>query len=287
MTPRHPIVHPAPPPLLCRSYPRNRGAQVESEYGSIRASLARVYTAAHEILKRLATMKPADSPLRGREVVPAWLAAAAGANAARAEAGSYIDRVLSHRGATYYSAGWVGGRMGRGGGREGESLPPPVAMDALTVQCAQPLASYPPPTRPQRRLHAGRAGGGAALLPSLSGHAGQEAGRTAGGPGMGLAVERLRGVARAAPGRRRGAAHHVAPVAAPLPQHLDPVFYAKQRHRVAGGGRERSLAGSILPEAAGDGGHPWVSPDRPDSEAPHFVAEVFFATQVGLACGGA
>lgn len=49
-------------------------------------------------------MKPADSPLRGREVVPAWLAAAAGSNAGRAEAGSYIDRVLSHRQATFYSA---------------------------------------------------------------------------------------------------------------------------------------------------------------------------------------
>lgn len=27
--------------------------------------------------------------------------------------------------------------------------------------------------------------------------------------------------------------------------------------------------------------YPFVSPDRPDSEAPHFVAQMFFLTQVG------
>ena len=90
--------------VCCRNYPRNRGAQVESEYSSIRRSLQRAYTAAHEICKRVATMKAGDSPLRGREVVPAWLAAAAGSSVGRAEAGSYIERVLSHHQATYYSA---------------------------------------------------------------------------------------------------------------------------------------------------------------------------------------
>jgi hypothetical protein len=89
---------------LCRGYPRNRGTQVESEYASIRVGLRRAAAAAHEILKRVATLRGSDGPLRGREVLPAWVAAVAGANAARAEAGSYIDRVLSHRTATFYSA---------------------------------------------------------------------------------------------------------------------------------------------------------------------------------------
>lgn len=77
---------------------------MQSEFNSLRRSLARVYAAAHNILKRLAVLKPADGPLRGREVVPAWLAAAAGSSVGRAEAGSYIERVLSHRQATFYSA---------------------------------------------------------------------------------------------------------------------------------------------------------------------------------------
>ena len=71
---------------------------------SIRGGLHRQYAAAHEICKRVATMKAGEGPLRGREVLSAWLAAAAGASAARAEAGSYIERVLSHRTATFYSA---------------------------------------------------------------------------------------------------------------------------------------------------------------------------------------
>lgn len=71
---------------------------------SLRRALGRAAAAAHEILKRLATLKPGDSPLRGRELVPAWLAAAAGSSAGRAEAGSYLDRVLLHRTATLYSA---------------------------------------------------------------------------------------------------------------------------------------------------------------------------------------
>lgn len=69
-------------------------------------------------------------------------------------------------------------------------------------------------------------------------------------------------------------------------QHLDPAFYHRQRHRLAGGARERSLAGPLLAAAPTDA-FPFVSPDRPDGEAPHFVAEVFFATQAsraGLAC---
>lgn len=77
---------------------------MDSEYASLRRSLQRVAGAAHEILKRVATMKPADSPLRGREVLPAWLAAAAGSNVGRAEAGSYISKVLAHRTGTFYSA---------------------------------------------------------------------------------------------------------------------------------------------------------------------------------------
>ena len=42
---------------LPRNYPRNRGTQVESEYSSLRRSLQRLAGAAHEILKRVATMK--------------------------------------------------------------------------------------------------------------------------------------------------------------------------------------------------------------------------------------
>ena len=45
------------PPTLRRSYPRQRGSQVESEYNSLRSSLRRAYTAAAEILKRIATLK--------------------------------------------------------------------------------------------------------------------------------------------------------------------------------------------------------------------------------------
>lgn len=38
----------------------------------------------------------------------------------------------------------------------------------------------------------------------------------------------------------------------PLPpvQHLDPSFYLKQHHRLAGGSRERSLAGGAVPLGA-------------------------------------
>jgi hypothetical protein len=101
---RHKHLHSFLPSCVCRSnYPRNRG-QLDSELTSIRNGLHRATTAAHEICKRVATMKAAEGPLRGREVLPAWLAAAAGANAARADAGSYIDRVLSNRTATFYSA---------------------------------------------------------------------------------------------------------------------------------------------------------------------------------------
>lgn len=178
-----------------RNYPRNRGAQVDAEYASIRRSLARVYTAAHEICKRLATMKPADCPLRGRELIPAWLAAAAGSNAGRAEAGSYIDRVLSHRQATFYSAsdGFMVGALEVG------------------LRFCRPFLDKPD--------------------------------------------------------KKQGAL-----------QHLDPSFYLKQHHRLAGGSRERSLAGVMPPEPSATD-YPFVSPDRPDSEAPHFVAEMFFLTQ--------
>jgi hypothetical protein len=64
-------------------------------------------------------------------------------------------------------------------------------------------------------------------------------------------------------------------------QHLGPAYYQHQAHRLAGGGRERSLAGTMLPAAApaSAASYPFVSPDRPDSEAPHFVAEVFYMTQ--------
>lgn len=61
-------------------------------------------------------------------------------------------------------------------------------------------------------------------------------------------------------------------------QHLEPAFYTSQAHRLAGGARERSLAGS-LPAEAVPGLYPFVSPDRPEGEAPHFVAEAFFLTQ--------
>lgn len=64
-------------------------------------------------------------------------------------------------------------------------------------------------------------------------------------------------------------------------QHLDPAYYQRQAHRLASGGRERSLAGTMLPTAgpASAASYPFVSPDRPDSEASHFVAEMFFMTQ--------
>lgn len=43
----------------------------------------------------------------------------------------------------------------------------------------------------------------------------------------------------------------------------------------------RPPAGVMPPEpSAAD--YPFVSPDRPDSEAPHFVAEMFFLTQVSV-----
>lgn len=38
-------------------------------------------------------------------------------------------------------------------------------------------------------------------------------------------------------------------------------------------------AGVMAPEPSATD-YPFVSPDRPDSEAPHFVAEMFFLTQV-------
>eukprot|EP00887_Chlorella_sp_A99_P001442 scaffold8.g1442.t1 len=85
--------------MQLRSYPHNRGAQVDAEYNSIRRSLQRAYAAAHEICKRVASLKggPAEAAARGREVVPAWLAASLGSSAVRAEAGSYLERVLHHR----------------------------------------------------------------------------------------------------------------------------------------------------------------------------------------------
>lgn len=181
--------------MQLRNYPRNRGAQVESEYNSIRRSLQRLAAASHEILKRVVTMKAGEGPLKGREVVPAWLAAAAGSSLARAEAGSYIERVLSNRTATFYSA-----------------------SDGFMVGCLAVCLRF--------------------CRPFLD-----------------------------KPEKKQGAL-----------QHLDPTFYLKQHHRLAGGSRERSLAGTMMP-AAPAGEYPFLSSDRPDSEAPHFVAEVFFATQ--------
>jgi hypothetical protein len=68
-------------------------------------------------------------------------------------------------------------------------------------------------------------------------------------------------------------------------QHLDPLFYSKQPHRAAGGARQRSLAGSMM-AVPPDGVFPFLSPDRLETEAPHFVAECFFMTQVwGLHLG--
>ncbi|KAH7618798.1 putative ubiquitin-conjugating enzyme E2 R521 [Nannochloris sp. 'desiccata'] len=113
-----------------RNYPRNRGSQVESEIHSIRSSLQRVYTAAHEILKRIATLKQLNSSSStvptasgggeasvvgsimpptlnrrgGKEVVAAWFAELTASNHHRSEAGSYIDRVLSNRKAVFQSS---------------------------------------------------------------------------------------------------------------------------------------------------------------------------------------
>ena len=84
-----------------RNYPKNRGSQIDSEIGSIRSSLQRVYTAAHEILKRIATLKPATIEIGnstgGKEIIAAWFAAVTGSNIARSQAGSYLDRVLVHK----------------------------------------------------------------------------------------------------------------------------------------------------------------------------------------------
>lgn len=43
-----------------------------------------------------------------------------------------------------------------------------------------------------------------------------------------------------------------------------------------------------MPPEPAASGYPFVSPDRPEGEAPHFVAEMFFLTQAGLgaASGG-
>ncbi len=48
--------------------------------------------------------------------------------------------------------------------------------------------------------------------------------------------------------------------------------------RVAGVARERSLAGSMMPAPPAPV-FPYVSPERPEAQAPHFVAEMFFLTQ--------
>jgi hypothetical protein len=50
--------------------------------------------------------------ISGKEAVCAWLACCAGMNIARGEAGSYIDRVLSHKGGLAASrCGTLGGWM--------------------------------------------------------------------------------------------------------------------------------------------------------------------------------
>lgn len=168
---------------------------------------------------------------------------------------------------------------------------PHLPADSLVVGLLAPL---------QGRLHGGLPGGVPALLPPLPGQPREEAGGAAGGGrgrGAGVAVARA---LRPAPCTAvapvlhftAGSACRVAVFCpsgsdagsdAPAPhasQHLDPAYYLQQAHRVAGGSRERSLAGTMMP-APPAGAYPFVSPDRPDSEAPHFVAEVFFMTQVG------
>lgn len=181
-----------------RNYPRNRGSQINSEISSIRSSLQRVYSAAHEILKRIATLKPTENNKGGKEVVPAWLAAVTGANVARSEAGSYLDRVLSHKKATF----------------ECSSDAFLVAATAVGLRFCRPFM--------------------------------------------------------ASKEKKEGASVH-----------LDSAFYTKQAHRVVGVAAERTLAGSVAEKADGAAVAPYpaVSPDRPAEEAPHFVAEMFFATQ--------
>jgi hypothetical protein len=102
-----PLAFPAKEGLMqVRGYPRARGA-AEAELGSVRRAAARLADAAAEIAARVARLKPPPgaaggaAALRGREALPAWLAAAAAANEARADAGSYLDRVLSARPALF------------------------------------------------------------------------------------------------------------------------------------------------------------------------------------------
>ncbi len=53
---------------------------------------------------------------------------------------------------------------------------------------------------------------------------------------------------------------------------------------MAGVARERSLVGSLMPAPPAPL-FPYVSPDCPEAQAPHFVAEMFFLTQ-RLICVG-
>jgi ubiquitin-protein ligase len=211
-----------------RNYPRNRGSQVDSEINSIRSSLHRVYTAAHEVLKRVATLKQLHSaasgesiggegatatvtapPRGGKEVIAAWFAEITASNHHRSEAGSYIDRVLSNRKAVF----------------ESSSDAFLIGATAVALRFCRPFMST---------------------------------------------AEKKQGAL----------------------VHLDPTFYTESAFRVKGVKAERTLAGILPDKSSGNisgGGSALsffqaVSPDVSCSSssaaaAPHFVAEMFFATQ--------
>jgi hypothetical protein len=197
-----------------RNYPRQRGSQVDSEVASMRRSLTRAQAAAHEVCRRVATLKaaPGGGAPAGREAVPAWLAAVSAANLPRAAAGSYLDRVLHHRRAVFDSSsdGFLVGAL------------------AVALRSCRPFMASADKMQ-------------AALA------------------------------------------------------HLDPSFYSTQAHRVVGAREERALGGSFAGGAPGEGGegpgeapYPAVSPDRGEGAAPpapHFIAEMFFATQRLLRVG--
>jgi len=188
-----------------RNYPRNRGSQVDSEMNSIRSSLQRVYTAAHEILKRVASLKQLNtngnstatsaavvSPKGGKEVVAAWFAEITATNHHRSEAGSYIDRVLSNRKAVF----------------ESSSDAFLVGATAVALKFCRPFM--------------------------------------------------------ATTEKKQGALVH-----------LDPQFYRDSAFRVKGVKAERTLTGT-LPDRSSSSSSPFSSSESP---SPHFVAEMFFATQ--------
>lgn len=216
-----------------RNYPRHRGSQVDSEIDCIRSSLQRVYTAAYEIFKRVATLKELHNdknksnstalttsdggatwtavlpPKEGKEVVAAWFAEVTASNHHRSEAGSYIDRVLSNRKAVF----------------ESSSDAFLVGATAVALRFCRPFM--------------------------------------------------------ATTEKKQGALVH-----------LNPRFYRDSAFRVKGVNAERTLAGTLPDRRSSIGGgtpspFPAVSPDGgslslldfTSPPSPHFVAEMFFATQ--------